>query len=72
MCGCEMIRTCMIVRNFKLYVWNWYFRRYVLFGCNAICIMYDKVSVHILIVFTAVWKLYISELKVVQSIKTCM
>ena len=75
MCGCEMVKTCMTVRNFKLYVWNWYFRRYVLFGCNAVCMMYDKISMHILIVFTTAWKLYISELglcKVLKHVCECM
>ena len=60
-CGYEMVRTCMTHRNFKLYVWNWYFRRYALLDGNDVCMMYDKVRMHILIVFTATWKLHTSK-----------
>ena len=75
MCGCEMVRTCMSVRNFKLYVWNLYFRRYALFSGNDVCMMYDKVSMHVMIVLTATWKLYTSELgfcKVLIHVCECM
>ena len=75
MYGCEMVRTCMIVRNFKLYVWNWYFRRYALFGDNDVYMMYDKVSMHTMIVLIATWKLYTNELrfcKVLVHVCECM
>ena len=60
---CEMARNCMIVRNFKLYVWNWYSRKYALFGDNDVCMMHNKASMHTMIVLTAIWNLYSNELK---------
>ena len=66
---CEMVRTCMTIRNLKLYVWNEYFRIYALFGVNDICMLYDKVSIHTLIVFTTAWKLYNNELGFCKILK---
>ena len=75
MCRCEMARTCMTIRNLKLYAWNGYFRSYALFGANDICMLYDKVSIHTLIVLTIAWILYSSELgfcKILRHVCECM
>ena len=75
MCGCELVRTCMIDRNFKLYVCNWYFRRYAMLDGNDVCMIYDKINMHILIVFTTTWKLHTSKLgfrKVLKHVCECM
>ena len=60
---CEMTRTCMINRNFKLHVWNRYSRKYALLGDNEVCMMHDKNSMHTMIVLTATWNLHSNELR---------
>ena len=75
MCRCEMARTCMTIRSLKLYAWNGYFRSYALFGANDICMLYDKVNIHTLIVFIVAWILYSSELgfcKILRHVCECM
>ena len=75
MCRYEMARTCMTIRNLKLYAWNGYFRSYALFGANDIYMMNDRVSMYTLIVFTNTWIPYRNELgfcKILRHVCECM
>ena len=69
MCGCELFRNCMIDGNFKLYIWNWYLRRYAMINGNDVCMMYDKINMHILIMFTTTWKWHTSKLELCKMLK---
>ena len=71
----EMARTCMTIRNLKLYAWNEYFRSYTLFGANDIDVMNDRVSMYTLKMFTNAWIAYKNELdfcKIFRHVCECM
>ena len=75
MCGCELFRNYMIDGNFKLYVWNWNLRRYATINDNDVCMMYDKINMHILIMFTTTWKWHTSKsglCKMLKHVCECM
>ena len=75
MYGCELFRNFMIDGNFKLYVWNWYLRRYAMINGNDVCMIYDKINMHILILFTTTWKWHTSKLglcKMLKHVCECM
>ena len=60
---CEITRTCMINRNIRSHVWNRYSRKYALLGDNVVCMMHDKISMHIMKVPTTIWNLHSNELR---------
>ena len=62
MCDCKLIRSCMINGNLKLCVWNWYPSRYAMINGNIVCMMYDKINMHILIILITTWKHHTSKL----------
>ena len=75
MCGCKLLRNCMIDGNFKLCVWNWYPRRYAMINGNVVCMVYDKINMHILIMFTTTWKCHTSKsglCKMLKHVCECM
>ena len=63
MSDCNLIRRCMIDRNLKLCIWNWYSRSYVMINGNIVCMMYDEINIHILTILTTKWKHHTSELR---------